>query len=121
VTALAGDRRATVSFEPPAFDGGSPITGYTVTAAPGGRTCTATPQAMSCTVDGLTNGQVYTFTVAATNGVGTGEASAASNDVTPSAGVLPVTGSPTLAIAGFGTVLVLAGAALTAAVRRRKR
>jgi hypothetical protein len=80
VTALAGNRRATVSFEPPGFDGGSPITGYTVTAVPGGQTCTATPLDLLCTVDGLDNGKVYTFTVTATNGVGTGEASEASND-----------------------------------------
>ena len=42
------------------------------------------PPATSTTVSGLTNGTAYTFTVAATNGVGTGLASPASNAVTPS-------------------------------------
>ena len=48
---------------------GSPVTGYTVTATPGGKTCTTT-DALTCTVDGLTNGTAYTFTVTATNSVG---------------------------------------------------
>ena len=37
----------------------------------------------SCTVAGLTSGDSYTFTVTATNGIGTGPASSASNPVTP--------------------------------------
>jgi len=84
-TATAGDGQATVSFAAPSNTGQQPITGYTVTAAPGGATahCAASP----CTVTGLTNGTAYTFTVTATNGVGTGAASASSNSVTPTAQV----------------------------------
>ncbi|WP_188054202.1 Ig-like domain-containing protein [Sphingosinithalassobacter sp. CS137] len=80
-TATAGDGQATVSFAAPASNGGAAITGYTVTASPGG--ATASGSGSPITVTGLTNGQAYTFTVTATNAQGTGPASAASNAVTP--------------------------------------
>jgi hypothetical protein len=38
VTAKAGNGQATVSFTPPALDGGSPITSYTATSNPGNKT-----------------------------------------------------------------------------------
>jgi peptidoglycan/xylan/chitin deacetylase (PgdA/CDA1 family) len=81
-TGVAGDRRVSVSWTAPTSDGGSPITGYTVTASPGGATC-STSGPLSCTVTGLTNGTAYTFTVRATNSIGTGPASAPSAPVTP--------------------------------------
>jgi hypothetical protein len=80
-TATAGDSSASVTFTAPASNGGAPITGYTVTASPGGATGTGT--ASPITVSGLTNGTAYTFTVTATNSAGTSAASAASNSVTP--------------------------------------
>ena len=49
--------------------------------ARGGQQATGT--ASPITVDGLTNGDTYTFTVTATNATGTGLASAASNAVIP--------------------------------------
>jgi hypothetical protein len=72
-----------VTWTAPTNTGGSAITGYTVTSSPGARTCTTTG-ATSCEVSGLTNGTSYTFTVVARNAVGAGNASAASNAVTPS-------------------------------------
>jgi hypothetical protein len=92
VSATAGNTNATITFSAPADTGGTPITGYTVTGSPGG---TATGVGSPITVTGLTNGTGYTFTVKATNIVGTGPASTASNSVTPAAPVLTVPGAPT--------------------------
>ncbi|HAM09756.1 MAG TPA: hypothetical protein DCP74_05660 [Bacteroidales bacterium] len=95
-TASAGNAQATVTFTAPVSNGGSAITGYTVTSNPG--SITASGSASPITVTGLTNGTAYTFTVTATNANGSGPASSASNSVTPST----VPGAPTIgtAIAG---------------------
>jgi hypothetical protein len=87
-TATAWDGAATVAWQAPADNGGSPITGYTVTSAPDGKTCTTTG-AVQCTVGGLSNGTAYTFTVKAINAAGTGPASASSGAVTPMAAATP--------------------------------
>lgn len=83
-TATAGDAQASVTFSAPASNGGSAITIYTATASPGGATGScAGPAACVATVTGLTNGSSYTFTVTATNALGTSVPSGASNSVTP--------------------------------------
>ncbi len=103
-TATAGNASATVTWTAPSSTGGSPITGYTVTAADstnaarGGQLCGWTTGTLTCTVTGLTNGDSYTFTVTATNAAGTGPPSAASNSIKP----LGVPGAPTGVTASAG-------------------
>ncbi|WP_312564424.1 DUF4347 domain-containing protein [Diaphorobacter sp.] len=83
-TATAGDAQAAVTFSAPASNGGSAILTYTATASPNGATGSCSgPAACTAIVTGLTNGTPYTFTVTATNAVGTSAPSAASNAVTP--------------------------------------
>ncbi len=81
VSAISGDRQAVVSWTAPTSDGGSPITGYTVTSDPGG--VTATTNGTSVTVTGLSNGTAYIFTTTATNSIGTSPSSAPSSVVMP--------------------------------------
>ncbi len=103
VLAIASDATALVSWEAPGSDGGSPITGYTVTSSPGGLTCTTTGE-LSCTVSGLTNRTLYAFSVTATNSTGTGLPSAPSVAVTPLFGATYVTVSPVRLLSTLGGV-----------------
>ena len=117
VSASAGNGNAQVSFSAPAFNGGSAITSYTVTSAPDG--ITQSGSASPITVNGLTNGTAYSFTVTAHNAIGTGAASTASNSVTPAAPqvngacgssngtTFPV--APTANLCSAGTASVVAG------------
>jgi GH25 family lysozyme M1 (1,4-beta-N-acetylmuramidase) len=73
---------ATVSWLP-GDTGTSAVTGYTVTATPGGKTVSVGPNIFNATVSGLSTSTAYTFTVTATNAVGVGVASAPSPPVTP--------------------------------------
>ena len=83
VVGTAGTAQVSVAFTGPVFNGGSAITGYTVTASPGGASVSGATGPL--VVTGLTNGTPYTFTVTATNLAGTGAASTASAAVTPKA------------------------------------
>jgi hypothetical protein len=79
--ATPGNGQASVSFTPPVSNGGSVLTGYTVTSHPGN--ITASGGASPIVAPGLTNGASYTFTVTASNATGDSSPSAASNSVTP--------------------------------------
>ncbi|MGD0880744.1 MAG: fibronectin type III domain-containing protein [Acidimicrobiales bacterium] len=83
VTATPGNRSASVTWTAPST-GGLAISSYTVTATGDGTGETCASSTTSCTVDGLTNGTAYTFSVTATNTDGTGAPSALSSAVTPS-------------------------------------
>ena len=86
-TATAGDAQMSVAFTAPANVGGSAITSYiaTSTKTSDGTLTSASGAASPVVVTGLTNASAYTATVVAVNSYGAGNASAASNSVTPAA------------------------------------
>lgn len=77
---VVGTGRVAVAWRAPASNGGEPITGYVVRAAPSGRRC-ITQGRRTCVVTGLAAGRAYRFTVRARNGIGLGPRSAASRAV----------------------------------------
>ena len=75
LAAVPGSQSAQVSWAAPANNGGSPITGYTVTPYVGGTaqaTTTVGGSALRATVTGLSNNTTYTFKVAANTASGPG-------------------------------------------------
>lgn len=89
---------AMVNWTAPASDGGSAITGYTVTATPGGNTCAWASGPLSCKVTGLSYNTMYTHTVTATNAAGTGPASPPTNSVIP----VSISGALAFRVSGTG-------------------
>jgi uncharacterized repeat protein (TIGR02543 family) len=104
-----GNASTTVSWTAPS-DGGSAITSYTATSN-AGQTCTSATT--SCSITGLTNGSPYTFTVTATNAIGTSDASSASGASTPAAPV--VISAPVVAPTPDPAVIAALAAAKVAA------
>jgi len=85
---VAEPSAVSLSWSAPSSPGSFPVSSYAVTPYIGA--VAQTPintgsTGTSYTVTGLTDGQAYTFTVAAVNGAGEGPASAASSAVTPTA------------------------------------
>jgi hypothetical protein len=122
VSATAGDRSATIRWDVPT-GGGQPVR-YVVEAllngVPTGLTCIATWPATSCTIQGLTNGQAYTFTVTAENGAGAGTAGIAVVPVTPKPNPVP----PPNPIPALGPVGLVGLSSLLAGIggwRQRRR
>jgi Domain of unknown function (DUF4082)/Fibronectin type III domain/Bacterial Ig domain len=105
VTASPATGQAQVSWTTP-NNGGSPITSYTVTPFIGTTAQTPVPvsngSATSATVTGLTTGTAYTFTVSATNSIGTSAASTASSAATPENTIFDFT-APASPDSGDGT------------------
>ena len=91
-TVTPGNGRATINFSAPASNGGTAITGYTVSSnPPDGVDATPIPTTLTHVLLGLINGTSYTFTVNASNSVGTGSESPPSNAVIPAT----IPGAPT--------------------------
>ncbi|MBU6143886.1 MAG: fibronectin type III domain-containing protein [Acidobacteria bacterium] len=76
-----GNNSMLVRWRAPSSTGGATVSTYTVTASPGGNSCSTTGAVLFCTITGLDNGTTYAFTVTATNSAGTGSASASYNGV----------------------------------------
>jgi len=83
----AGNASALIAWRP-ASDGGA-ASSYTVRSNPDSKTCSTS--GLSCIITGLSNGTSYTFTVSATNVMGTSTPSQPSSPVTPQgSGLAPV-------------------------------
>jgi Fibronectin type III domain len=80
-TATARSGGAQVTWTAPA-NGGQPIQSYKVTGSPSGQVIVS-GSATTAIITGLTNGTSYTFTVTATNVIGSGAPSPPSNAVVP--------------------------------------
>jgi N,N-dimethylformamidase beta subunit-like, C-terminal/Domain of unknown function (DUF4082)/Fibronectin type III domain len=108
-TAEADSTSAFVDWTAPSDEGGSDITGYTVTPYVGAAAQSSTDVGASTTktrITGLTNGTSYTFKIKATNSAGSGPASSASNAVAPKRSLFELTTPPTVD-AGDGSATVL--------------
>jgi len=105
-----GTNSALITYTAPAFDGGSPVTSYTVTSIPGGIQATAF-RSTAGTIDviGLNSSTSYTFTIVANNFAGSSLPSTISTAITtfsppppaPAPTVEAPTPTPTLAAPAF--------------------
>jgi len=84
--------------------------------------CTVTPPETSCAIEGLTNGEDYTFETYAWNHAGESDSSTDSLTITPSAetGTLPYTGNNTRSLGSLALIMIGLGGGFTALARRRR-
>jgi titin len=102
---MPGDGAAVVAWES-SSPNGSPVSGYTLTASPGGATTTVAGDVTAAVFEGLANDTAYSFTAVATNAVGDSSPSAPSGTVTPSADPLGRAPSNVVATRGDTEVYV---------------
>lgn len=95
IVATPLDGGVRVSWQPPAFTGGDPVTGYTVSLDRDSATCSTSDT--TCTLNGLTNGKLESARVSASNAVGAGPRSDGA-DFTVGAPAAP--GAPSVALSG---------------------
>ena len=110
VSATPASNQAMVSWTAPSNNGGSSITGYTITPYIGSTAQTALPVSGSGTsalVTGLTNGTPYTFTVTATNATGTSPESSPSAATIPWDTLYDFGSTPSIIDSGDGTPVEL--------------
>ena len=93
------DSAINVTWSPPASDGGSPVTGYTIIWTPTGNTSgvASVGTTLHTWVNSLVDGQLYTFQVAARNSAGT---SAYSTPASATPGTTPSAPSSLVATGG---------------------
>jgi parallel beta-helix repeat protein len=75
LSAMAGDQQITLTWNPPSFDGGLPITNYRIyrgTTSGGEIFYAQIGSTLTFPDMGLTNGQMYCYRVSAVNGIGEG-------------------------------------------------
>jgi|GEM_PF-1605112 len=116
---MAGNGSATLTITPLAV----PPDYYLLwVAGDPSKTCTITPPETSCVIEGLTNGESYTFLAFAGNSAGESDNSPESLAVTPdiNAGMLPYTGNNSRGLTSLALIMIGLGGAVTAITRRRR-
>lgn len=108
--AVPADGTLAVTWSAPSSNGGTPVTGYTVTLTPSGGDSPATTTSTSHTFTGLTNDQSYTISIVATNAAGDSQAATTNGTPVPA----PPAPAPAAATPGNGTLDVTWTAPTTA-------